>query len=485
MRHSYILPAWVGPALGAGLVLASGALCWDHTVDDAYIVARYAQRIVAGQGYTFSAGPPSDGVTGPLWLLPGLAASLLGIDPVLAAKLFGLACMALAVAHWLAWLGRCAGGRRVMPWAALTLGLSPTLAAWGVGGLETGLATLLFALAGVAALGRPTRPVRLGVCLGALAWLRPELAPAAGVLWLASGTTRSSDREAWRAPWRSLALAGAVALGVVVFRLALFGEPLPLSWAAKPGELGHGVDYALRGWAWLSGLLGLGALWALAARGGRRARALLGVCIAHSLALLGAGGDWMPGFRLLAPLIPVAVLAMALGGARLAERRQRAAAWLCLTGPLVAAVLGLALQVPALGAVERSRQGVGRELASLLAQKYERVALLDVGYLMYGSALQVIDLGGVTDPRVGRLPGGHGDKAIAARWLLAQRPDAIVLHSRAAPLWDAQGVLLRLDGFPVERRLAASAELRAAFRVTRAFRYAPDYHYVLLEPRVP
>jgi hypothetical protein len=51
-------------------ILAVGLCAWPYTVDDAFIVARYARRLADGRGYTFNLGPPSDGVTGPLWLLP-------------------------------------------------------------------------------------------------------------------------------------------------------------------------------------------------------------------------------------------------------------------------------------------------------------------------------------------------------------------------------------------------------------------------------
>ena len=50
--------------LGAiGVALAVLAL-WGFTVDDAFIIARYAHHIAIGDGYVFNAGgPTSDGVT--------------------------------------------------------------------------------------------------------------------------------------------------------------------------------------------------------------------------------------------------------------------------------------------------------------------------------------------------------------------------------------------------------------------------------------
>ena len=56
-------------SLASAAVLGVGALAWPYTVDDAFIVARYAHNLAAGLGYAMNAHQPSDGVTGPLWLL--------------------------------------------------------------------------------------------------------------------------------------------------------------------------------------------------------------------------------------------------------------------------------------------------------------------------------------------------------------------------------------------------------------------------------
>src|SRR5687768_15820948 len=98
------------PLLGAACVLVVGALAWPYTVDDAFITARYARNWLAGAGYAMNPGQPSDGVTGPLWLLPHLVAIRLGLDPIASAKLTGLACTAAAVFLGLRRLRARAGG---------------------------------------------------------------------------------------------------------------------------------------------------------------------------------------------------------------------------------------------------------------------------------------------------------------------------------------------------------------------------------------
>ncbi|MEO0326872.1 MAG: hypothetical protein AAF447_28275, partial [Myxococcota bacterium] len=81
-------------------------------------------------------------------------------------------------------------------------------------------------------------------------------------------------------------------------------------------------------------------------------------------------------------------------------------------------------------------------------------------------------------------PGGHLDKRIPLGLLEDRRPARIVLHA-AAPPEVREGALLSLDGFPVERRLAASPWLRRHYRVRRVVRLHARYHYVVLARHGP
>ncbi|MET0285186.1 MAG: hypothetical protein ABW352_11980, partial [Polyangiales bacterium] len=186
MRH--------GPVLGALCTLAAlSGMAWPFTVDDAFIAVRYAHRIALGLGYTFSGGHASDGVTGPLWLLPMVAGARLGLPLLPLAK--GLSCAASLVA--VAWLvvraGRIARGREAAWWVVTVCASSLPLVVWSVAGLETGLATWLATWLVLAVLAR--RDLQAGVAVALLAWLRPELAPFAGVLlvwcWQRAGSARA------------------------------------------------------------------------------------------------------------------------------------------------------------------------------------------------------------------------------------------------------------------------------------------------------
>ncbi|MBX3268935.1 MAG: hypothetical protein KF729_01665 [Sandaracinaceae bacterium] len=456
------------PALAALCVGGVGIAAWPYAVDDAWVIARYARRIVGGLGYTFVDGPPTDGVTGPLGLVPALVAEALAGEPILGQKLAGLAATMVSAAWATAVAGREAPRAGVV--TACLLALWPLLGVWSVAGLETGLATLACTAAGVGLLAR--RGALLGGAVAALAWLRPEAAPACLVALALH--TRAAGRGA--GPAWALALAGAAS--VLAFRLAMFGALLPTSLAAKPPDLGHGLEYAARAFLVVLGVFGVLPL-ALATREPTR-RELALVLAVHACAVVLAGGDWMPGFRLFVPWLPAAALVMAGPiAARLDERRRLRGVALLAGATLVPLVAG----VVAIGDAREAgatRDTAGRALAEHLATHARRVALLDVGYVGFATGLDVVDLGGITDPRIARLPGGHADKAIDPGELAARDPDALVLSSRIAPVVGADGRLRRFAGHPVEARVAAFAWVRESMRVTYVAPYGPRSYYVVL-----
>lgn len=467
---------------GGAAVLAVGASTWPFTVDDAYILARYAERTATGLGHTMNAGPSTDGVTGPLGLLPGIVAAALGFDAVLAAKVAGLGASAGAVIAALLAVGRRAGGCVMLPMALAVLSAQVTIGAWGGAGLETGLATLVFTFGALAAVRRPAPQGHLlAICAGLMAWLRPEALPAMLVL-LAFGTLR-------RGRGRRLAvlIAGAGVLGVLVYRFVSFGSLLPLSVMAKPVGLVEGVPYVFKASMAITGATGL-ALVAWAARWGTAGdRALASALAVHLGAVALAGGDWMPGFRLLAPILPIYGYLVGVGAlrARLALRGGLGRGALALALALAVAVpaLDVVVQVPRARAAGAARETSGRELASWLGSRATRVAMVDVGFIPREAGLEVVDLGGVTDPLVARLPGRHLEKLVEEAYLAQREPDALVLHSVEAPPLRGDGLPERLLGYPVEQRVARMSWVQANFRVARVVRYAPSYFYVVYLPR--
>ncbi len=439
-------------------VIGVGLFAWPFTVDDAFVVSRYAQRLCGGLGWTFIDGPPTDGITGPLWMLPAAFGELTGIGAPTFQKAFGLAAAATG-AWWLA--------RHTPPFAALVLASQSTLGIWGGAGLETGGAVLATSVAVVGYAGRERRDaIAMGVALGLAGWLRPELAPFALLLLIAK-----RSRVAWIG-----ALVPAVLL--VGFRLALFESVFPLPMFAKAGDAGAGAQYVFYGLMFLTGGVGVGVA-ALAWRTGGDARGLVLACLVHLATVALAGGDWMPGWRLFAPLLPAYAWLVARGVRALPASpalRFVFCAWVVCAG------IGDAwLQLPHVRDAGEARS----DALALRAQVrgLRSVALVDIGYFTWDSDVRVLDLGGITEPVVAHAPGGHLDKDVPIGWLAEEAPEVILLHSAVPPTVDSEGRLTRLAGYPVERRLAASAYVRRHYVYRETIRYTDGYHYVWLDRR--
>jgi hypothetical protein len=422
-----LFPAGIRGAVVAMAV--AGALAWvfrGFTVDDALVTARVAAHLANGQGYRFNTwGPPVDAVT-PLGWAQLLAAFGVGtpIEMLARARMLGFGAWVVA-AGLLGALGPAMWRGRVALVAMLAG--SVTVAAWSSAGMETGVVTLLTTLALL-----EVAPAALAAGLAA-AW-RPELLPwavtlAAGAS-VAAGTT---SRERMRGLAMRLPLAVVPALGVALARKAWFGAFAPLSVIAKAPELGHGLYYAA------DALLGTGvALFLLAPRAlaasDNRTRALALAVGAHFAAIALAGGDWMALYRLVVPVLPTAILAAARLVPHLTAPWLFGRALLFAIKPLwlVVAVAWPARDVLAhrLELIERGRPAL-REVRS--------VACLDVGWVGAATGSPLLDLAGITDPLVARLPGGHTSKRVSNGLFENRAVDAVVLllapGAAPAPRW--------------------------------------------------
>jgi hypothetical protein len=395
----------IAALLGLGAALPLCLALWGFTVDDALITARMASHLAAGHGYRFNVGGPVVDAVTPLGFAHLLA--LLGPAEPLAmlerARWLGLVAWLGAAAYLGVLLGRPT--RRTLTLLGL-IALSAPLGAWASAGMETGFVTALCTLA--------LRQGPLGgLAAGLSAGLRPELVPWA--------VTLTIGRSAPTVPGRigAALLALGPALLVALVRSVVFGTPTPLSLAAKAPDLDKGLFYA--SFALLqSGI----PLLLLAPRAlvcvDREGRALAAALGAHFVALILAGGDWMPLFRLLVPVLPTALLAAVKlaphAGVPWFYGRALLAAGFSLQVLVVTAWSGRSVHANRTALIERARP--------LLAGA-ERVATPDAGWVGAATPGPVLDLAGVTDPAVAMLPGGHTSKRI---------PE-VMLTDRGADVW--------------------------------------------------
>lgn len=393
-----------------------GAAMWGFTVDDALISVRYARHLADGSGYRFNPGGPStDGVTPLPWpfVLAPLSLGADALSTLVRAKVLGL--VAWTVSAFL--LGRAIARVEAHPavraLALVALGLCLPVAAHSVSGMETGIVLALATSAAVV-----ERGWLAALLAGLAAAFRPELVPWA----VALGAGRALALHGGR---RSVLRAGALALGppvlVMLARLVAFGRAAPLAVLAKPADLSQGAAYAAVGL--LVTLTPLLVLSPALLRAGGRPRALALAAVVHALAIVAAGGDWMPYARLLAPVAPGLLLAFV-------ESSPKVPRWSLGSRWAVSVALGIYLVAKAAPAgrhVMGDRTALVRHASPMLAS-YKHVAAVDVGWVSAATEADVVDLAGLTDLSIAVLPGSHTSKHVDPSMLLDRNVDALLFY---------------------------------------------------------
>ncbi|MDP9037332.1 MAG: hypothetical protein M3O50_21240, partial [Myxococcota bacterium] len=257
----------------------------------------------------------------------------------------------------------------------------------------------------------------------------------------------------------ALALAPFTACAVI--RTVCWGHPAPLALLAKPSDLAHGLAYA--GAAWVVTLTPLLVLAPLALRRAPAALAIVAAAVAHGLAVIVVGGDWMPYARLMVPVAP----SLAYAGVLVSTRAGS-------LGTAARSVAGLALGAALLVRGGAGGRRVGLDRGALVAAArpllagVPRVAALDIGWVSAATEADIVDLAGLTDPDVAALPGGHTSKRVDPMFLLSRHPDALLLYAHTGSPGGARrgGVYVPADA---EYTRAVEARLARDPVITRHF----------------
>lgn len=461
--------------------LLSAALnAYSTLYDDAYIYLRYARNIAAGCGPTFNCGTgPVEGFSSPLYQAILSAGHLMTDDGETLATALGLlgGWLALSATALLPVYLREEWGRRwVLPvligCAGVVLAVDSFLVLQMFTGMETWLAWLATAALTHAALAR--RHGLLAAATVGATLVRPEFGAFLPMLLLFPEFRRVR-------PWLGIMAAlGLIAGG----RWLLFGEVLPNTFFVKSGG---SLDHAVAGLDYLVGTFArypLILLSPLALLASTRRRAI-GFLLAGSAVWFGyqlrSGGDFYGHSRMLMPLIPaltVLGLAGAYGAGRAALERTALGARHALAAPLAVTILFGAYVAVTPGRLvhytpdEGTRIAIWKEAGRWLADKLPQdaaVATVSIGAISYYSDLPVIDLIGLTDPKIGRegervdesydyRPIGH--ETFHTEEVLARRPAAIVLlQPRRASFGERRSVSV---GMPAEAELLEAIKKRRA-----------------------
>lgn len=470
-------------ALFIAAVLALVALSFlrrdELQCDDAFITFRYAENLATGRGLVFNSGERVEGYSNLLHTLLLAAGRALGASPILGANLLG----ALAGTALLLLLPPFAAALGASPTrgaaAAIALGLTASFQGWTSRGLETVpfaalvAGGLLLVVRGLE--GMPRASAGGAALLGLAAVSRPEgiaYAALAGIaIALCSGAGAAS---------RALPLLAGPHVGQLMFRLLYYREwfpnPYHVKLTGRPGRWQRGLGY-VGDFAQSAPLLALLMLAALGAAllSRRPARRLVALAAATGIAFAAStGGESYPDFRFLVPALPLALLLAAV----LLPGRPGDLVALALLPAVLASAAGATIPrtlsrviAPALRGDTTTRAFLARRAAELVGPVDEPMtrmalrlreevgpegllAIADAGRIPFASGLHIVDLAGLMDRRLARLP---GTARADIGYVLGRDPDVVALH--LADFW---------FGSPMDHLLVASPRLLQRYELRHA-----------------
>lgn len=455
------------------------------TVDDAYIVARYAENLVRHGELAWNPGEPRvEGFTGfalPLVVAAGIS---LGADPIAVATAVGIASLAAgAVLFWLC-LRELA-----LPAPAAGLAYAGYVAAaehttHALSGLETELFAAVVLACARAFLRLPAGPdpgvrptVTLALLGAACAVVRPE-GVVVGAAFLVAAVAVSGARGRALAPWASRAVTGLAAplAAMQLARLAHYGDWLPNTFHAKRDVDGLDIEFlrsAMRllethalaplvlaaGCAAAAKLVGVAPLRPIAPRA--RALVACSLAIAATVAAVYSGRDLVMNYssRFAFHVFPLVALALAvltgLAWHAIAALRARAPA----LGRAFVLVALAVLAVPIVDGVKKldDERVFRREYRRTLETQHLRIARWlrasfgsgatvacypDAGVVPYVSKLRAIDFGRLSDRTLAREARSPRE---VADYFFRSDPDVLVLTflARGKPFDEGASEILR------------------------------------------
>ena len=488
---------------------------WHYTNDDAYITFRYSRNIANGLGPYFNAGEHVEGYTSFLWMVfvtfviycsgPAVAP----FAAKLAGPIFGAATIALTFLLFRtvflfqkSRLSPCISDIGALM-AAGIVAVNPAFAVNSTSGLETTMFSFLLLLGMYLAAIEEIKQAWRGsaLALGAAILTRPEAILLVGIYWFTSmlisvfqelkrGGAKNSIHELYRAAGVSqsfrLHLCNGVILAIIflsheLFRYCLYdGEWVPNTYYAKQGGFWRAGPwtYIFEGLvAPVFGIIGLvfSIIGWLLARHRMSPKiiplALMTICSA-SVPLM-VGTDWMVGWRLVIPYLPLVSILITVGWVCFTVEAGGVRTWLAM----LLALIGLtALWIKydhtreeVLEYIETRSYGYQTghmALASWLHTEAEKgctIALMDVGIIGYVCIDQsVLDLSGLTDRFIAKSSGTFLNKVYPPKYILDRKPEFVVLDITAPGISytpPARGTIFRVldaNGIPARSRSSIS-----------------------------
>ena len=418
---------WVGICLCLVMVLSLiHQSAFNTDADDPYIAYRYALNLASGDGLVFNIGDRVEGYSDFLWVLI-LSASyyLFGLDIPLTARVLGtgITLVAILLTYQLSMeiTGKDRHGSLI---AALLVAASGSVACYGPSGLETPLFTLLIILSFLCAVQR--KWILSSLLAGLSVMTRPDGIFLLFLLIAWKLVICRSLKERVLGSLKILVPFSCIVLPWTIWRWTYYGHLIPNSVEAKKG-----LDI---GWQILSGLkyvwqfilqnapfmtvLGIATLAFIVNRSKKRGRSiqqsvgfLAFFIVIFVLYVILVGGDWMPAWRFLAPIVPLlAVLIVSLWCANIRESSFKPSGLHCIVIFVLVFLLSfiselfnrnMMLGVRVWRYQVEGLSEIGRWLNRTLPSD-TLIAVHANGALSYYSRLPTIDMLGPTDEHIAR-----------------------------------------------------------------------------------
>ena len=445
---------------------------WHYVNDDAYITFRYSRFLAMGRGPYFNVGEHVEGYTNfSLMLIMALVIRIMGSDVAPAvSKIIGATSGSLSIIMAFAMCGyhlRKSAGFNLTAdvWglgAAGIVAVNPAFALNSVSGLETTLfAFLLILSVFLASIEIDLKKwLGSGLAFGAAVLTRPEGILLFAVFCLAQAIVaipgmrkkggKLSDILANDPTLKILITNGLIVtvcfISQEIFRLICYdGEWLPNTYYAKAEGFWKISSSAYISQGILPSFFGVVGI-ALSFSGFLLKRKTITPYIPlGAIAAAGVflpyitGPDWMRGWRLLMPFLPLAASFIVIGWALLFSRLLRVYSWV---GPalMIACIPLLWLKqdiqrkdfynyiyIRAIG-YKTGHIALANWLQNKAAKPGDSIALMDIGLVGYMCIDQrIIDLTGLTDRFIAKRNGIFLKKIYDPKYILDQHPDYIIL----------------------------------------------------------
>lgn len=464
---------WWGVCGGAllTLLLYHASLYSPFIADDALISLRYADRLLSGEGLTWTAGEWVEGYSNLAWVLGVSGIGLLGFDLITATRVLGILSMIAASSALYSIADDLSRSTKRSVWfaASLVLCCSPPIAVWVIGGLEQTMyiAALLWFSRGVNRLLSDSSPppkrllIGSGFAGGLLCVTRPDgplFIVIFGVFYAVrelffgerlfadereeAGQESLGSSERLSRLCRALPLVGiplAFFAAQLIFRLWYYQEWVP--------NTAH-IKATISAESWVSGMeymrdalsviypLALPAL--LSWKSPQRSAVLFSwvTLFSWSMYVIAIGGDIFPGHRHIVVIMALVALLAAQGLSTMSRLKDR----LMIIG-LIGLCGGLSYRLSqdtetyTVAKMERwewDGKVVGEWLGASFRERDPLLAVTAAGALPYFTGFRSLDMQGLNDrhiahqaPQEGyQLAHNHGD----GDYVLSRRPDLIAFR---------------------------------------------------------